>query len=120
MEQIAILVGEYVGTFLLLASFFVPMVIEAFFTYVWQPAGKFLNSLMTIFIAVAVTFVAWPISQAVGVGFLSEINVWWHVLLNGLGAGIIANWTWIGIDFVKMIITFIITLQPKVLAVKRK
>jgi len=120
MEQIAILVTEYAGTFLLLASFLVPLVIEAFFTYVWQPVGKFLNSIMTFVIAVAVTFIAWLISGWAGVGFLSELDAWWHVLLYGLGAGVFANWTWVGIDFVKMIITFIITLQPQVLAGKRK
>jgi hypothetical protein len=120
MEQISVLIAEYAGTFLLLASVLVPLVIEAFYTYVWQPVGKLLNSVMTFVIAIATTFLAWKLSALLGVGFLAELEVYWHVLLYGIGAAVFANWTWVSVDFIKMIITFILTLNPQVLSAKRK
>lgn len=120
MEHIIALITQFAGDFALLALVGIPLVIEAFFLYVWQPAGKFLNSLMTFIIAVGVTFATWYVSGWAGAGFLAEITKSWHVLLYGLGAGVMANWTWVNIDFVKMVITFILTLRTEQFKAPRK
>ena len=119
-EQAVLLIKEYVGTFMLLSLVLVPFVTEAFFTYVWQPANKFINSVLVLLISVIVTFVSWAASTYFGVGFLAEINLWHHVLLYGLGAGAVAQWAWANVEAIHAIIQFLVTLSTNVFKQNRK
>jgi len=118
-EYMVELIKEYVGTFMLLSLVLVPLVVEAIFTHVWQPANKFLNSVMVLLIATAVTFIAWPVSTYFETGFLSEITLWYHVLLYGLGAGAVSHWAWANVEAIHAVIQFIVTLSTNVFKAKR-
>lgn len=119
-ELLKNLISEYALTFALLATLTVPLVTELFFTHVWQPATKLLNSLMVFVISLAVTFVAWPVSGWLDIGFLSEFTDWWRVALWGVGAGVVAQFTWANVDLIYTVIRFLVTLKPAALSQKRK
>ena len=93
MENITDLLLQYAGTFVLLATVAVPFVTEAFFTYIWQPMNKLLNTLIVMVISLILTFSVWVVGGWLATGFLSEITVWWHVALDAIGAGAVAKWT---------------------------
>lgn len=118
-ESVKQLISEYAVSFAIIATFTVPLLVELFFTYVWQPATKFLNSVMVFLIAIVVTFAAWPLSVWVGYGFLAEGYQWWGILLWGAGAGAVAQFTWANIDMIHTLIRFLVTLKTSGFSIKR-
>ncbi len=120
MENIFKDLVEWIATYGSFSVLAVPFFIELFFTYVHQPTSKVLNSVFTFLIAIACAFGVWVAGMWFDIGFLKDISIWWHVVLYGLGAGLVANWTWVNIDWVKAAIEFILKGKTETFMVSRK
>jgi len=115
-SDVLLWIAKY-GTF---ATVGVPAVIELIFSKIYQPLNKTASSILTFVIALLSTFAVWLAGMWFDVGFLVDVTEYWHVIVYGLGAGLVANWTWVNIDWVKAIITLIIKGDKSVLMAKRK
>lgn len=113
MEQILI----WVASFTAFATVGVPFVIEFIFKW-WQPENKVLNSVVTFLIALACAFATYAGGLWFGVGFLVDASIL-EVLVTGLGAGFLANWSWINVEWIKAIIRLIIGGDPTLFSQKR-
>jgi len=102
MEQILL----WIGTYTVFAGTTVPFIIELLFKY-WQPNSKLLSRVISMIVALICAFAVWGIGMLFGVGFLVGASVY-AVIGYGLGAGLIANFSWIKIEWIKELITRIL------------
>jgi hypothetical protein len=108
-----------IATFTAFAGLAVPTVIEFIFEKIYQPTTKVLTSVLTFVIAILSTLAVWGAGVWFDVGFLVGVTNLLHVVLYGLGAGVVANWTWVNIEWVKAIIRLIIGGDNELLYAKR-
>ena len=88
----------------LFATMLVPFVIEFVFTNIYQPSTKFWNSIFTFVIAIVSTYIVYFVGILTNFGFLVEVTNHYLIITLGFGAGAIANWTWVNVEWVKAII----------------
>ena len=94
-------------SYTLFATLLVPFVIEFVFTNIYQPANKFWNSVFTFIIAIAASYGVYLVGVITNFGFLVGIDNHYLIVALGFGAGAMANWTWVNIEWVKALIKFI-------------
>ncbi len=91
-------------SYTLFATMLVPFVIEFVFTNIYQPPNKFWNSIATFVIAIAATYGVYFAGVLANFGFLVDVTNHGLIVALGFGAGAVANWTWVNIEWIKAII----------------
>lgn len=97
----------WISSFTAFATLGVPFVIELIFSKIWQPEGKVQTSITTFIIAIACAFATWGAGAIFEVGFLVDREIL-DVLVVGFGAGLVSNWTWVNVEWVKAIVQIIL------------
>lgn len=108
MEELIKLFTEYTGTFLAFSTLLAPLVVEAIFEHLYDPEKKLIKSIMSWVVIIIIIFPIWQLQVWLSVGWLAELTIWWHVAIWGAGSAIVANVSWVNIEWIKIIIKKIV------------
>ncbi len=102
----------WISGFWMFASIGVPAIIEFIYKKIKEPQTSLWKSIWSWLIPIILTYGIWFAGKFFEIGFLVGYEVWWVPLIMGGLAGLVSNYAWMNVPWIKEAIIQIIALLP--------
>ena len=102
MEELKTLYMLYFAAFSVFAGTTVPFIVQAWLEF-WKPETKVWKSIWSWIIPVTLGVAGWALGLIFQDGFLAGL-VWWHALIYGAWAAVMANVAWDNVPWLKELV----------------